>query len=161
MTTERREKRRGVDDRCLFSGGAAPTEVGSVTLWLVIMTVAMIAAIGLVYDGGQALATKGEAISDAAGAARAGAEALDQDAFARGQSAQPDQQAAIGAARAFLSAAGVPGQQVTVSVAGPVVTVVVQLTSPASILGAVGVGNFRLTGQAQARAVFGVRGPLP
>jgi hypothetical protein len=42
-------------------------EAGSVTLWLMVMVLAMFAAIGLVFDGGRALALKGTAISDAYG----------------------------------------------------------------------------------------------
>ncbi|HEX3542283.1 MAG TPA: hypothetical protein VHT75_17750 [Acidimicrobiales bacterium] len=136
-------------------------ERGSVTLWLVIMTVALIAAIGLVYDGGEALAVKGQAISDAYGAARAGAQALDVDQFARGGPAAPNAGAAVSAASTFLSAAGVAMGQATIAVNGPVVTVTVRLTSPATILGAVGARSFRLTGTGSARAIYGVRGPQP
>ena len=136
-------------------------ERGSVTLWLVIMAVALIAAIGLVFDGGEALAVKGRAISDAYGAARAGAEALDRDQFARSGAATPSAAAAVSAASTFLSAAGVEAGQATVAVNGPVVTVTVRLTSPATILGAVGASSFRLTGTGSARAIYGVRGPRP
>ena len=125
------------------------------------MTAALIAAIGLVFDGGEALAVKGQAISDAYGAARAGAEALDQDQFARGGPAKPNGAAAVSAASTFLSAAGVPAGQATVAVNGAVVTVTVRLTSPATILGAVGASSFRVTGSGSARAIYGLRGPQP
>lgn len=136
-----------------------PPERGSVTLWLVIMTVAMIAAIGLVYDGGMALAAKGQAIADAYGAARAGAEALDQGSFARGGAILPDDAAATTAAQAFLAQAGVAPGQSTITVNGAVVTVSVHLSSPAAILAAVGGKAFSVVGQGSARAVYGVRGP--
>lgn len=134
-------------------------EKGSVTVWLVIVTVAMVAAIGLVFDGGTALALKGEAIADAYGAARAGAEALDQSSFARGGAPSPDTAAASSAALSFLSQLGVEPGRANVTVNGAVVTVTVHLSSPATILAAVGAGPFTLTGQGSARAVFGVRGP--
>jgi hypothetical protein len=60
-----------------------------------------------------------------------------------------------------LSAAGVASGQATIAVNGPVVTVTVRLTSPATILGAVGARSFRLTGTGSARAIYGVRGPQP
>jgi hypothetical protein len=134
-------------------------EKGSVTVWFVIMTLAMVAAIGLVFDGGTALALKGEAIADAYGAARAGAEALDQSSFARGGAPAPDPAAASIAALSFLSQVGVGVGNASVTVNGAVVTVTVRLSSPATILAAVGAGPFTLTGQGSARAVFGVRGP--
>ncbi|MDQ1428128.1 MAG: hypothetical protein QOK39_1604 [Acidimicrobiaceae bacterium] len=136
-------------------------EMGSVTVWLVIVTVAMVAAIGLVFDGGTALALRGEAIADAYGAARAGAEALDQSSFARGGAPAPDTAAASSAALSFLSQVGVAPDHASVTVNGAVVTVTVHLSSPATILAAVGAGPFTLTGQGSARAVFGVRGPEP
>jgi hypothetical protein len=143
----------------LATSGADRAEQGSVTLWLVIVTVAMIAAIGLVFDGGEALAAKGQAIADAYGAARAGAEALDQGAFARGGTPTPDTDAATAASHAFLNEAGVGADDAEIAIDGAVVTVTVHLTSPATILGAVGAGTFHVTGQGSARAVFGVRGP--
>jgi len=135
-------------------------EAGSVTLWLVIMTVALLAAAGLVYDGGQALALKGMAINDAAGAARAGAEALDQAAFVAGGNPSPDPSAATAAAMTFLDQAGVPAGDATVSVSGALVSVTVHLTWPPAILSAVGAGTFHVSGSGAARAVYGVRGPL-
>ena len=136
-------------------------EAGSVTLWLVVMTVAMIAAIGLVFDGGQAMATKGRAISDAFGAAHAGVEALDQSSFAGGSTPTPDPAAAVAAARSFLAQAGVGAGQSTVTVNGPEVDVTVRLSSPATILSSVGAGPFTVTGQGRARSTYGVRGPRP
>lgn len=139
--------------------GSGVGEAGSVTLWLVIMTVSMIAAIGLVYDGGMALAAKGQAIGDAYGAARAGAEALDQGAFAGGGPVQPDNAAAISAAEMFLTQAGVTPSQSTIAISGAMVTVTVHLGSPAAILAAIGGRPFNVTGQGSARAIYGVRGP--
>jgi hypothetical protein len=136
-------------------------ERGSVTLWLVIMTVAMFAGMGLVTDGGQAMATKGQAISDAYGAARAGAEALDQASFAVGGPPRPDIAGAQNAVAAFLSAAGVASGQYQVSVTAQEVTVTVHLSSPVPILAAIGVQPFHVSGQGSAQAVYGVRGPLP
>jgi hypothetical protein len=136
-------------------------EAGSVTLWLMVMVLAMFAAVGLVFDGGRALAVKGTAISDAYGAARAGAEALDRVSFARGGAPTPDPTVAQAAANAFLAKAGVGAGQAQVAVNPPEVTVIVRLSSPNQILGAVGLASFTLSGTGHARAIYGVRGPQP
>jgi hypothetical protein len=143
------------------SGQPDERQSGSVTLWLMITAVALFAAMGLVSDGGQALAVKGQAISDAYGAARAGAEALDQASFARGGPPSPDATAAQAAAVAFLARAGVGPGQAQIVVTTAEVTVTVQLSAPTPLLGAVGVGPFTVTGRGNARAIYGLRGPTP
>jgi hypothetical protein len=139
----------------------AGNQEGSVTLWLVLLSMAMMAAVGLVFDGGRAMATKGQAIADAYGAARAGAEAMDRAGFIRGGAPTPDPGTAVVAARDFLVQAGVGPAQASIAVNGPEVAVIVHLRSPATILGAVGVGPFDVSAQGRARAVYGVRGPRP
>jgi hypothetical protein len=153
----------GHDLRSSRAGPGQPIrgETGSVTLWLVIMTVAMFGAIGLVSDGGRALAVKGRAIAEAYGAARAGAEALDQGGFARGGPPTPDVAAAQGAAAAFLASAGVPAGQYQIVVNAQEVTVTVHLSSPTPILSAIGVGPRNVSGRGNARAIYGLRGPQP
>jgi hypothetical protein len=136
-------------------------ETGSVTLWLVIMTVAMFAAVGLVSDGGQAMAVKGTAIGDAFGAARAGADALDRNGFAQGGRPAPDAAAARAAAAQFLAAAGVPAGRYQIVVNAQEVTVSVTLSSPTPILSAIGVGPRDVTGRGNAQAVYGVRVAAP
>lgn len=136
-------------------------ETGSVILWLMIMAVAMFAAVGLVSDGGRAMAVKGTAISDAYGAARAGAQALDRASFAAGGTPTPDAAAAKAAASIFLSQAGVSPGQALIAVNPPEVTVTVTLTSANDLLAAVGIGQFTVTGSGSSRAVYGVRGPRP
>ena len=136
-------------------------ERGSVTLWLMITAVGLFAAVGLVADGGTALAAKGRAITDAYGAARAGAEALDLGAFAQGGPIGPDATAAERAATAFLYRAGADPARAQIAVSRQEVTVTVQLTSPTPLLGAVGFGPITVTGRGQARAVYGVAGTGP
>jgi hypothetical protein len=138
---------------------AGRDERGSVTVWLIIMTVAMMAAVGYVSDGGAALAAKGQAIGDAYGAARAGAEVLDQNSFAAGGAPTPDVAGAQAAAAQFLTQAGVDPSQYQIVVSAQQVAVTVHLTSPTPILGAVGVGPFTVTGTGSAQAVYGVEGP--
>jgi hypothetical protein len=122
-------------------------ESGSVTLWVVIMTVAMFAGMGLVSDGGQAMVTKGTAISDAYQAARAGAQALNTSSVRTGQTNPAiDINAARRAAATFLTAAG----HYQIDVTTNQVTVTVHLTSPARILSAIGVHDFHVTGYGSA-----------
>ena len=54
---------------------------GSVTAYLLIMTVALVVLAGLVLDGGGALAAHGRAADTAQQAARAGADALDDQSL--------------------------------------------------------------------------------
>src|SRR6476659_5188316 len=54
---------------------------GSVTAYLLIMTVALVVLAGLVLDGGAALAAHGRAADTAQQAARAGADALDEQSI--------------------------------------------------------------------------------
>ncbi|MEZ5230977.1 MAG: Tad domain-containing protein [Acidimicrobiales bacterium] len=61
-------------------------ERGSVTVFTVVMTVALLFMAGLVFDGGQILNARRVAANIAESAARAGAQELDEDA-ARGTGA--------------------------------------------------------------------------
>jgi hypothetical protein len=137
-------------------GRSSSAERGSVTLWLVITVVGLFAAVGLVADGGQALAAKGRAISDAYGAARAGAEALDRAAFTQGGPPAPDPAAARSAAATFLSEAGADPGRALITITAQEVTVTVTLTSPTELLGALGINGLTVTGRGQARAIYGI-----
>src|SRR6478752_6107801 len=54
---------------------------GSITAYLLIMTVALVVLAGLVLDGGAALTAHGRAADTAQQAARAGADALDEQSL--------------------------------------------------------------------------------
>jgi Flp pilus assembly protein TadG len=97
---------------------------------------ALLVLVGLVADGGMALAAKAKASSDAREAARAGADALSPAALELHGTAVIDQHQAFSAAQAALGAEGAGG---TVSVAGRTVTVHVTHPTPSVLLGAVGV----------------------
>ena len=136
-------------------------ERGSVTLWLMITAVALFGAVGLIADGGAAMAAKGRAISDAYGAARAGAEALNRAAFAQGAPPSPDVGAARGAVSAFLSKAGADPAHAQIAVSAREVTVTVELSSPTPLLSAIGIGSITVSGHGRARPVYGVGGVRP
>ncbi len=129
-------------------------------LYVVITTVALLAGAGLVIDGGTALAARGRAIGDAYAAARAGAEALDQSAFATAGTVTDDPAAAAAAAHQALAVDG-DDAGAEVSVDGRVVTVRVTITAPTNLLGVVGIDTLTVHGEGSARAVYGVTGAQP
>ena len=116
------------------------SEAGSITLWLAITAVALFAAAGLVLDGGEAMGAKTRAVADAYGAARAGADSLDQAGLATGAAPSPDPAAAA------------------VAVTAGQVSVTVRISQRTKILGVVGVGSITVTGHGTARPVYAVGG---
>ena len=123
-------------------------EGGFVSLYVVAITVGLVALAGLVIDGGNAIAARGKAADTAQQAARAGADALAPDALREtgGLFAKPA--AATQAANEVLATGGVTG---TVTVAGDAVTVSVVVHQATTILSAVGIDQ--ITGTATASAV--------
>ena len=111
-------------------------ERGSIALFFAVLFPALLVLVGLVADGGTALAAKAKASSDARQAARAGADALSPAALELRGAPVIDQHQAFSAAQAALGAEDVQG---TVSVAGRTVTVHVTHSTPSVLLGAVGV----------------------
>jgi Putative Flp pilus-assembly TadE/G-like len=99
---------------------------GVVTAFVVIFAVALVFVSGLVLDGGRVLASKREANNLAESAARAGAQAISDDAVRSGNAVILDGPEAESAACAFLGRAGQPcgggtfvrtdGNEVTVTV---------------------------------------------
>lgn len=127
-------------------------EEGAASLFVIVLVVALIAAIGLVVDGGGKIRALERADEAAREAARAGSQMLDVPAAVRGERVDLDPGAAGRAARAYLAAAGVEG---TVSVSGPLVTVSTRVVYRPVFLGFVGVGPMTVTGEASARPVMG------
>jgi Flp pilus assembly protein TadG len=125
---------------------------GAIALFVVVFTVALLAAVGLVVDGGGKLRALQRADEAAREAARAGSQMLDVPAAVRGDSARIDPASAARAARAYLDAAGVEG---TVAVHGNAVQVSTSVTYEPVFLGVAGVGPLTVTGSASARPVTG------
>ncbi|HYJ74512.1 MAG TPA: hypothetical protein VEV65_02885, partial [Kineosporiaceae bacterium] len=86
---------------------------GAVSLFVIVVAVALLAAVGLVVDGGGKIRALERADEAAREAARAGTQMLDVPAAVRGERVEVDPVAAGRAARTYLAAAGVEG---TVSV---------------------------------------------
>lgn len=106
-----------------------------ITVWTVVVVLACIFMVGLVLDGGVILRGRNSTFDLASGAARAGAQELDQAALVRGD-VRIDPAAAGRAAQAYLAEQGTTG---TVSVVGNRITVRVhrrvalQILQPASV----------------------------
>ena len=126
---------------------------GSVSLFLVVAVLALFIAVGLVVDGGQKLRSTQRANDVAAEAARAGVQSVQPANTVRGQPAQVNPEAAISAARHYLSVAGVAG---TVTVTGGRVQVMTSISFTPAFLSLIGLGTQTVTGRASARLARGV-----
>ena len=132
------------------------SERGSASLFVAIIAVALLAGVGLVIDGGYALADRQSASDAAEQAARAGADALSANSLRSGGPVRLNPARARAAATGILTQLGRTG---TVTIDGDTVTVTVTITRPTAILSAVGVTTLRMTGQATARSVPGLQTP--
>ena len=101
------------------------SEEGSFTVFLAVLAVALFALVGLVIDGGRAVAAQSAASGDAEQAARVGAAQISIQA-ARSGIVAIDPVAAARAANDYLQAVGSPGQ---VTVSGQTVIVRIQTSS--------------------------------
>ena len=133
---------------------------GSITAYLLIMTVALVVLAGLVLDGGAALTAHGTAADTAQQAARAGADALDEQSLRASAPAglTTNPAAAREAAAAVLAAADVSGD---VTVTGTTVTVTARATTPTAILAIVGIDQVGGTATATAVPLHGTTTGAP
>lgn len=104
---------------------------GSVTAFVAIVAIALVMVAGMAYDGGQVIAAHSRARSDAAKAARAGAQEIDITTLRSSGEAVLDARTAESAALAYLADVGATG---TVTVDGPTITVTVTVIQPMRIL---------------------------
>lgn len=121
-------------------------ERGSVTLWAVVITTAVLAVMGLVVDGGAQLRATQRADQVAREAARAAGQAISGDPIL-GRPGLVDVSRGRQAANAYLAAAGIPGD---VSVSGTTITVSTRVSFTPVMLSAFGVGSVTVTGSAVA-----------
>ena len=125
---------------------------GSLTVYVTLLAVALLALIGLVVDGGSALAATRSATDVADQAARAGAGAVNPGSLHSGE-VRLDPPEAVAAARAYLASAGMPGR---VTVQGNKVTVSISFQEPTTFLGIIGIGHIDVHASASAVDVHGV-----
>jgi Flp pilus assembly protein TadG len=122
---------------------------GSVSAFVVIMAVALVACAGLVVDGGRLVAGRSEAADHAENAARAGAQ---EAADLRGDAWNINPAAASAAAQSYLMSQGVTGD---VSVNGRTITVTVTVSKTMTLLGVVGASNRSVTATRTAELIDG------
>ena len=134
--------------------GRCQGERGTVTAFIVIFAVALLAVAGLVVDGGYMLAGRRAAYDEAAAAARAGAQAIDENALRRGGVVVVDPDAARQRVADYLARKGHDG---TVDVNGDTVTVHIRVTQRLTILGLFGVGPVTMEASGTAHGVQAVQ----
>jgi hypothetical protein len=129
-------------------------ETGTITAFVAVFAVALLAVAGLVVDGGYMLAGRRAAFDEAEAAARAGAQAVDEDSLRQGGTVvlQPD--AARQRVAEYLSHTGHEG---TVEVNGDAVTVQVTFKQRMTILGMFGVGPATIEASGTAHGVRSVQ----
>jgi len=127
-------------------------EAGSVTAMVCLVAVALFALIGLVVDGGRAVALRSAAMDEAIEAARAGAEQLSLGSLRSGV-VSLDTSAAVNAARTFLAQSDLTG---TVAATDQTVTVSLVRSEPTAILGLVGIRTLTVSVTASATDLHGV-----
>jgi Flp pilus assembly protein TadG len=129
------------------------SERGGILPLVAVFLVALVAMVGLVYDGGRVIDARRRAADQAEQAARAGAAMLDPGSLRGDGPYRLDARAALAAARAQLAATGSTG---AVTVSGNVVQVTVTFSQPTALLGLIGIGSVGGSGTADARSVKGV-----
>lgn len=129
--------------------GGGGAEGGNVTLFVAVAAMGLLAAVGLVFDGGYLLAARRQALTEADGAARAAAQQVTSGSLL-GSDVALDPAAAEQAARSFLAPTGHQGDVV---VDGNRVTVTVRATYRLKILPG---GTRRVTGVGTASAERGI-----
>ncbi len=132
------------------------SDAGQISVFAVVMMLAFLAAAGLVLDCGLALSVKVQALDQAQAAARIGAQQLDLTTYRTTNVARLDPSRAEGAARDWLTRAGLAGQ---VTATTTTVTVTVHRESRAQLLQLVGVDTLQVSATATATALQGVTGP--
>jgi Flp pilus assembly protein TadG len=131
-------------------------EDGSITLWMVTASFAMMMLVGLAVDLGGQVHAQQRAHNVAGQAARAGGQEVQAAPAVQGRYVAINAAAARNAAQDYLSTAGVNG---TVSVTdGTTITVNVTDTYRPKFLSIIGLGDLSVTGEASARLIRTVAG---
>lgn len=126
-------------------------ERGSVSLFFVMVTLALLVIIGLVVDGGAQIHNRQRADTSAQEAARAAGQAVNPAAAINGDGAQLQLGTAQAAAQQYLASAGVQGNVTTTG--GTTVHVHTTTTYSPAFLGVIGVGSLSASADADVRVV--------
>ncbi|GAB3599691.1 hypothetical protein GCM10027586_02020 [Kineococcus gypseus] len=133
---------------------------GNLSLFVAVIAVALLAVIGLAYDGAAKVQATQQADLAAAEAARAAGQELNVGTaiLTSGRSTPIDPAAAAAAANRYLAAAGMNG---SAAVTGETVTVTTRVQWRPVLLTVVGVGPQAVEGHATARAANGITEETP
>jgi Putative Flp pilus-assembly TadE/G-like len=131
---------------------------GQVTAFVVGVMLGLWIFIGIVVDGGLALAAKVRTMDAAQEAARTGAQHLDLAALRHENTKRLDAEKAVRAARAYVTATG---DAARVTVHGDTVTVHVTHHLHTQILQLAGLGELTITATGSAHAHTGTTGATP
>jgi Putative Flp pilus-assembly TadE/G-like len=137
--------------------GTGRTDRGSISAFVVLLLVAIMALMGLVVDGGSAMSAQQSAYDEAEQAARAGAGELSIDGLRSGM-VTLDDSAAVSRAVAFTVAAGHPG---TATAEGGTVRVEIHYRMATDVLGIIGIDSLPVSAAASATDVHGVTSAAP
>lgn len=125
-------------------------ERGSAAMFVVLTTIALLVAAGLVIDGGYAMAERRQLRTQAEQAARVGADALDRASLRDGGTARVNPARARAAAAGYLRQVGAPAA--AISVDGGRVTVRLDSHAHTTILSVAGIDSIPVhaTGSAES-----------
>ncbi|WP_091516865.1 hypothetical protein [Amycolatopsis sacchari] len=121
--------------------------------FVVVLVSAILALAGLTLDGGLALAAKVRANGQAESAARAGAQAIDLNAYRSSGTLRLVPAQAIAMAQSHLAAEGAVG---SVAISGDTVIVTITAAQPTQLLGLVGINSLSVHGQGSAHPQRGI-----
>ena len=142
------------DDPLPCMGRIARCERGSISIFTVIVSLAMLFAAGLAYDGSQKLGALGAARDIADNAARTCAQGVDQGALRGSATPALDPAEATARAQAYLATTG--GATGTAAVAATECTVTVTVTAPTLFFP----GTVVVMATETSDALFGIEAPL-
>jgi Flp pilus assembly protein TadG len=129
--------------------GMRTDEHGIATVMVAVLAVTVIAAGGLVFDGGRLMAARREAATVAASSARIAAQELDVDLFETGDTVTLDTTVADSSARTFLTEQGYDNFDITIT--GDTVRVIIRDDVALTLLTVLGGNTRRVVGTATAQ----------
>jgi hypothetical protein len=133
---------------------------GSVTVFVAVAAVGLLALAGLVVDGAAKVRAVQRADRVAAEAARAAGQAVDLRSVLLGQEVQVDRRGALAAAASYLRSAQVEGAAQLVD-GGSAIAVTTTTTAPTVFLGLIGIPTFTVRGGAEVVLVHSQTGVGP
>ena len=129
------------------------SQQGSLSAFVAVFCVALLAVSGLVVDGGRYLAQQQSALTEAEQAARIGADQLSVTELRMG-SVVLNSGRAIASAEEYMAQSGHPG--VASVVGDQVIAQVSDYTIPTYVLGVIGVSHFEVGAKSSAQTVTGI-----